>query len=249
MLDDTSDKVVLVTGAARRIGAQIVRNLHGRGCRVVIHCHRSEDEAAALAASLEQLRPDSVRVVRADLRDVAVLPGLVERAVGFWGRLDGLVNNASVFYPTPFASASEGEWDDVIGSNLKAPFFLAKAVTEPVARQGGAIVNIVDIYADRSPQGYAIYTIAKAGLAAMTRALAVELASVHVTVNGVAPGAILWPEQGGNPAAEAAILAKVPLGRTGTPEDIARAVVFLMLDAPYVTGQILAVDGGRSLFI
>ena len=242
-----SDRVTLVTGASRRIGADIVRHLHQAGYRVVLHFNRSADEAEALAASLNAVRADSVKILQADLGEHGAMDALVARSLGFWGRLDALVNNASAFYPTPMGRVTERQWDELMGSNLKAPFFLAQAAAESLARQQGAIVNIVDVYAERPLKSYPVYSVAKAGLAALTRSLAVELAP-NVRVNGVSPGAILWPENEADDSQEA-LLARVPLGRCGAPEDIARAVVFLLRDAPYVTGQILAVDGGRSLFI
>lgn len=242
-----SDRVTLVTGASRRIGADIVRHLHQAGYRVVLHFNRSADEAEALAARLNAVRADSVKILQADLGENGAMDALVTRSLGFWGRLDALVNNASAFYPTPMGRVTERHWDELMGSNLKAPFFLAQAAAESLARQQGAIVNIVDVYAERPLKSYPVYSVAKAGLAALTRSLAVELAP-NVRVNGVSPGAILWPEHEADDSQEA-LLARVPLGRCGAPEDIARAVVFFLRDAPYVTGQILAVDGGRSLFI
>lgn len=241
-------KVVLVTGASRRIGAAIVRCLHAAGCRIILHYHRSLAEAEALAAALNAPGQHRVALMQADLADVGALPDLIERAVANWGGLDGLVNNASAFYPTPLGTVTEAHWDELLGSNLKAPFFLSQAAADHLRRRRGAIINILDVYAERPLKNFPVYSLAKAGLAALTRALAVELAP-EVRVNGVAPGAILWPEQGQDAEAQAAILARIPLGRCGAPEDIARVVRFLMEDAPYVTGQILAVDGGRSVFI
>lgn len=241
-------KVALITGAARRIGAEIARHLHGAGYRIALHYQRSVAEAEVLAGELNDRRPDSVRLLRADLAEIGKLKELVGRAAGFWGRLDGLVNNASAFYPTPLESVTEAQWDDLLASNLKAPFFLAQAAAEHLRRRQGCIVNIVDVYAERPMRGYPVYSIAKAGLAALTRALAVDLAP-DVRVNGVAPGAILWPEHQADEAAKAELLGKVPLGRPGAPSDVARTVLFLMEDAPYTTGQILSVDGGRSVFI
>lgn len=238
-------KVALITGAARRIGAAIASVLHGAGYRVVLHCHRSRTEAEALAARLEASRPDSARVLAADLADTAALPGLVAEAAACWGGLDLLVNNAAVFYPAAFEATTERQWDDFLGSNLKAPFFLAQAAVGHLRRRGGCIVNIVDIYAERPLRGYPAYSIAKAGLAMLTKTLALELAP-EVRVNGVSPGAILWPEEGG---AKPEVLARVPLARCGAPSDIADTVLFLADSAPYITGQILAVDGGRGVFI
>ena len=243
-----SDKIALVTGASRRIGAKIVRGLHAAGYRVLLHYHRSEDEARQLAKELNAERPGSILALRADLDDTAALGELVRRAIDAWGHLDALVNNASTFYPTPLGTVTESQWDDLLGSNLKAPFFLCQAAAPYLARRQGAIVNLVDIYAERPLKGYLAYSIAKAGLAALTRSLAVELAP-DVRVNGVAPGAILWPEQADGGQTQADILARIPLARSGSPADIAGAVRFLLEDTPYITGQIIAVDGGRSVFI
>lgn len=248
MYQENQDKTVLVTGAARRIGAAIVRGLHAEGYCVIAHYHRSVSEAEALAAELNGTRTDSVRLLQGDLSETGKLAALVETAAGFWGGLHGLVNNASAFSPTPLDQTTEIQWDALLGSNLKAPFFLSQAAAAHLRRQGGSIVNIVDIYAERPAPGYAVYSISKAGLAALTRALAVELAP-EVRVNGVAPGAILWPEHTSDEAAQAEILARVPLGRRGSPSDIAQAVLFLMEKAPYVTGQVLSVDGGRSVSV
>ena len=243
-----SDRVALVTGASRRIGAEIVRGLHAAGYRVLLHYHRSEEAARQLAGALNAARPDSVLAQCADLDDTAALDELVRRAIDAWGHLDALVNNASTFYPTPLGTVTESQWDALLGSNLKAPFFLCQAAAAQLARRQGAIVNLVDIYAERPLKGYPAYSIAKAGLAALTRSLAVELAP-DVRVNGVAPGAILWPEQADGGQTQADILARIPLARSGGPADIAGAVRFLLEEAPYITGQIIAVDGGRSIFI
>jgi pteridine reductase len=241
---------ILVTGGARRIGAAIVRALHGGGARVALHCNRSRAAAEALAAELNAIRAGSVAVVQADLLDVAALPGLVEQAASALGGLDGLVNNASSFHATAMGRIERGDWDDLLGTNLRAPLFLAQAAAPRLRAARGAIVNVVDIHAERPLAGYPVYSIAKGGLAALTRALAIELAP-EVRVNGVSPGAILWPEDGDDfPAAERArIEAQTPLARTGRPEEVAGAVKYLLLDAPFVTGQILAVDGGRSLHL
>jgi len=241
---------VLVTGAARRIGAAIARTLHAAGTRVVLHCNRSRAEADALASELNGARVGSAAVVSADLLDLAALPALVEEATRAFGRLDGLVNNASSFYSTPFGRISEREWQDLIGTNLRAPLFLAQAAAPRLRESKGAIVNIVDIHAERPLADFLVYSVAKAGLAGLTRALALELGP-DVRVNGVAPGAILWPDAGKHfdPAERDRILATTPLGRIGGPEDVAGAVKYLLLDAPFVSGEILAVDGGRSLHL
>jgi pteridine reductase len=241
-------RAILVTGGARRIGAEISRVLHAAGCSVVVHCNRSLAEADALAAELNAERADSAEVVQGDLRDAGDLAALVERAARSFGRLDGLVNNASSFYPTGLDAITEASWDDLVGTNLRAPLFLAQAAAPHLRRTRGAIVNIVDIHAERPLKGFVVYTVAKAGLAGLTRSLALELAPA-VRVNGVAPGAILWPEGGDQYSKEerARIVRQTPLQREGTPGDIAGAVKYLLLDAPYVTGQILSVDGGREI--
>jgi pteridine reductase len=239
---------VLVTGGARRIGAAIVRAAHAAGANVVVHCHRSHAEAERLVAGLEATRPQSTGIVEGDLLDVGRLRALVERAVLRFGRLDALVNNASSFHPTPLAGLTPDDWENLSGTNLRAPLFLAQAAAPHLARTRGAIVNIVDIHADRPLAGFLAYTVAKSGLAGLTRALALELAP-DVRVNGVSPGAILWPDDGEAfpPAERERITAQTPLRRAGSAEDIAGAVKYLLFDAPFVTGQVLAVDGGRSM--
>ncbi len=241
-----NDKVVLVTGAARRIGAAIVTRLHENGARVAIHYRRSAADADQLAASLNALRSDSAMSVQADLLDTQSLPGLIEAIADWGGRLDALVNNASSFYPTPIGSISEENWDDLIGSNLKAPLFLSQAATPELRKSAGCIVNIVDIHAVRPLKNHPVYGPAKAGLAMLTRSLAKDLAP-DIRVNGVSPGAILWPENGMTDSVQQAILQQVPLQRAGEPSDIATCVLFLIRDASYITGQIIAVDGGRSV--
>ncbi|HUQ27751.1 MAG TPA: pteridine reductase [Usitatibacter sp.] len=244
------DLAVLVTGAARRIGAAISRTVHAAGARVILHCNRSRADADRLAAQLNEARPASCAVVQADLLDLAGLPRLVDQATAAFGRLDGLVNNASSFYATPLGSIGEREWGDLIGTNLRAPLFLAQAAANGLTKSRGAIVNIVDIHWERPLDDFVVYTVAKAGLAGLTRSLALELAP-HVRVNGVAPGAIMWPDAGKHfdPDERDRIVATTPLERIGTPDDVAGAVKYLLLDAPFVTGQILSVDGGRSLRI
>ena len=240
------NKVALVTGAARRIGAAIASSLHAAGADVAIHYRGSAAEASALAAALNAQRADSARTFRADLAQVESLPGLVADVVGWHGRLDVLVNNASTFYPTPPGEITAGDWDDLVGSNLKAPLFLCQAAMPELRRRRGSIVNIVDIHARRPLRNHSVYGAAKAGLAMLTKALAKDLAP-EIRVNGVAPGAILWPEDDMSDATRAAILKQVPLARTGEPADIAGCVLYLVRDADYVTGQIVAVDGGRSI--
>ena len=241
-----SRKVALVTGSARRIGAQTVRTLHETGFNVIIHYRRSADDALKLAASLNAIRPDSARTVQADLLDIDALPALVSRCIGFWGRLDVIVNNASAFYPTEVGEITEKDWDILVGSNLKAPLFLCQAAADELRRNEGCIVNMVDIHADRPLKHYMVYCVAKAGLVMLTKSLARELGP-EVRANGVAPGAILWPEEPHHDAEHREIIARTALKREGEPIDIARAIRFLVIDAPYITGQIIAVDGGRTL--
>lgn len=243
---DTAAPVVLVTGAARRVGAEIARQLHGAGAHVIVHHRRSAAEAEALAASLNALRADSASTVCGDLGADGEPARVAAAALARFGRIDGLVNNASSFFPTPIGSIDEAAWADLVGSNLKGPLFLTQALAAELRQRRGAIVNIVDIHAERPLKGYVVYSAAKAGLAGLTRALAVELAP-EVRVNGVAPGPVEWPEDGQfDPAARAEIVRHTLLRREGSAADIARSVRFLMFDAPYITGQILAVDGGRS---
>jgi pteridine reductase len=241
--------VILITGAARRVGAEIARTLHAAGANVALHYLCSHNEAEQLARTLNELRPGSAFTIAADLGDSLLLHALVDEVVKHFGRLDGLVNNASSFFATPIGSIDEAAWQALIDSNLKGPLFLAQAAAPHLARRDGAIVNITDIHTERPLKWYAVYTSAKAGMAAMTRALAIELAP-QVRVNAVAPGAILWPEDDSFSTAErAAIVAHTPLQRMGSPEDIARTVKFLLFDAPFITGQIINVDGGRSIHI
>jgi pteridine reductase len=241
-------KVALVTGGARRVGAAIARRLHAAGAKVLIHYRDSEGDAAKLEGELNAARPRSAAKVKAELLAPIAPKALVSDALQCFGRLDLPVNNASTFFPVDVGAMEASHWEALIGSNLRAPLFISQQAAPELAKNEGAIVNIVDIHAERPLKGYALYSIAKAGLAAMTRSLAIELAP-HVRVNGVAPGAIAWPEDGQFPETERQrIVATTPLARLGAPEDVARAVHFLAT-APYVTGQVLAVDGGRSIFI
>jgi pteridine reductase len=238
-------KAALITGAARRIGAELARTLHGAGASIVLHYRNSAEEAAELARSLNGIRPRSAVTLRADLLETAAIARLAADAVEAFGGLDILVNNASSFFPTPLGQIEERHWDDLIGTNLKAPLFLAQAAARELEARRGLIVNLVDIHARRPLRDYPVYSIAKSGLVALTRALARELAP-EVRVNAVAPGPVLWPEPI-DPELQREIVSRTLLKRAGSPLDVARAVLFFAADAPYVTGQILAVDGGRSL--
>lgn len=242
-------KAILVTGAGRRVGAAVARRLHEAGGHLVLHYRSAAREAQALARELNACRAHSALAVQADLLDTEKLGGLVDAAVAAFGRLDGLVNNASSFFPTPVGGIGEREWNDIVGTNFKSPLFLTQAAAPQLRLTHGAVVNITDIHAERPLAGYALYCAAKAGLAGLTRALALELGP-EVRVNGVAPGPILWPDDGSfDERARAAVVRRTLLKRVGEPDDIARAVLFLMADAAYVTGQILAVDGGRSVVL
>jgi pteridine reductase len=245
MSDTLNNKVALVTGAARRIGAAIARKLHGDGARVAIHYRGSANDADALVNDLNAIREDSAKAFHADLLDVSQLPDLVAKVADWGERLDILVNNASTFYPTPAGAISEEHWNDLIGVNLKAPLFLSQAAVSWLRQDHGAIVNIVDIHSQRPLREHAVYGAAKAGLAMLTRSLAKDLAP-EIRVNGVSPGAILWPENELSDAAKDSILDQIPLERAGEADDIAGCVLYLVRDATYVTGQIIAVDGGRS---
>jgi pteridine reductase len=249
MSSSLENKVVLITGAARRVGAEIARVVHAEGASLALHYRSAAAEAQALVAEFNAARPGSALAFQADLLETDHLPRLVEDVASHFGRLDALVNNASSFFATLIGSIGEREWDDLLGTNLKAPLFLAQAAATHLAVARGAIVNITDIHAERPLKNHALYCAAKAGLAGLTRALALELAP-HVRVNGIAPGPILWPENGAfDAAAQANVISRTLLKRCGDPADIARTVRFLLADAPYVTGQILAVDGGRSVFL
>ena len=246
----SAPRVALVTGASQRIGAAIATELHAAGCSVLLHCRSSRAAADALAATLNTVRDNSAAVLQADLASLQDVEALAAAATAHWNRLDLLVNNASGFFPTPIGTVSETQWDSLFGSNLKGPFFLCQALAPALRASHGAIVNIVDVYAELPLAQHAVYTMAKAGVGMMTRALAQELGP-DVRVNGVAPGAILWPAEH-NPelgyAKAEALLAQTALKRIGDVLDIARAVRYLGLEAGYVTGQILAVDGGRTLY-
>ncbi len=248
MHDNTAgvtDKVVLITGAARRVGAALAEFLHGHGMNIALHYRHSKREAEALAAKLNGARARSVILLQADLLYSAGLARLVREALGGWGRLDALINNASSFYPTPFGAVTGAQWDDLLGSNLKAPFFLSQAASGALAAQRGCIINIADIHGARPLKNYPVYSTAQAGLIMLTQALARELAPA-VRVNAIAPGPILWPEEMDEEARQK-IISRTLLQRAGDPLDVARAALFLIRDADYITGQTITVDGGRSV--
>jgi pteridine reductase len=239
-------KTVLITGGARRVGAVIARTLHAAGANLVVHYRRSASEAAQLADALNAVRPKSTVTMQADLLDLGQLPSLVEFSQRTFGGLDVLVNNASTFYPTPVGAITASAWDDLMGSNLKVPLFLSQAAAPALRKSGGLIVNIVDIHSLRPLRNYTVYCAAKAGLHMLTRSLAKELGP-EVRVNGISPGPVLWPEGQSDDDAREKIVESTILKRMGTPEDIARTVLFFATSAPFITGQILAVDGGRSV--
>lgn len=245
-MSEPNAPVALVTGAARRVGAVLVQTLHAAGWSVAVHARHSQADAAALCAPLEATRPGSTLLLGGDLADLAAVHALVADTLARFGRLDTLVNNASSFHPTPIGTATEADWDDLFASNAKAPFFLAQAAAPALRAQRGAIINITDIYAERPLANHTIYVMAKAALRMMTLSLARDLAP-DVRVNAIAPGAILWPESGKPYADQEALIARTPLRRAGEPTDIARAMMYLLRDAPFVTGEVLKVDGGRNL--
>jgi pteridine reductase len=241
-----SGKTALITGAARRVGAAIARILHGAGANVVLHYRSSADDAADVARELNTARPESARLVSGDLLEIDKLPELAHAAAEAFGGLDILVNNASSFYPTPVGDITEIDWDDLIGTNLKAPLFLTQAAAPALHSRHGLVINLADIHGMRPLRRYPVYSIAKAGLIMLTRSLARELGP-HVRVNAIAPGPVMWPEDGMDSALQAEIVDRTALKRTGSASDVARAALFFAAEAPYVTGQILAVDGGRSI--
>lgn len=246
MTQDLSGKVALITGAARRVGATIARQLHAEGMNLVLHYRSSRDEALALQEELHDIRADSVILVQSDLLHTGKLEALVHEAIRPWKRLDVLINNASTFYATPPGTATEQHWDDLVGSNMKAPFFLAQAAATKLKLNKGCIINITDIHAERPLKNYTIYNAAKAGLVMLTKSLARDLAP-EIRVNAVSPGAIMWPEHDMDDIMKQRIISRTALKRRGSPDDIASAILFLIRDAHYITGQTITVDGGRSL--
>jgi pteridine reductase len=241
-------KVVLITGGAKRVGAAICRRLHDAGANLMVHYRSSATEARALRSELNAQRSDSMALAQADLLKIDVLPNLIKATVKEFGRLDALINNASSFYPTAVGEITDKAWDDLVGTNLKAPLFLSQAAAKELKKAHGCIVNIIDIHAEFPMKNYVIYNIAKGGLLTLTRSLARELGP-EVRVNGVAPGTILWPEDDTwkDEVSRKRIVNQTALKRIGEPDDIAKAVEFLIAAAPYVTGQVIAVDGGRSV--
>jgi pteridine reductase len=237
---------VFVTGGAKRLGAAMARRLHAAGASVVVHCHRSHEAADQLVAELHAIRAGSALAVSGDLHDLECLPVLVAQAIARFGRIDVLINNASTFYPTPVGSITAAQFDDLIGTNLRAPLFLSQAAAPALRETRGLIINMVDIHARRPLRAHPVYSAAKAGLIMLTKSLARELGP-DVRVNGIAPGPVLWPERDLDESLKAEIVAKTALKRSGSPDDIARTALFLAAEAPYVTGQVIAVDGGRSL--
>ena len=241
-------KTALITGGAKRIGAQIARTLHDAGCDIIIHYRSSEHAAINLCKELNIERPNSANCLQADLNETGKLNSVIEQAANFWGRLDLLVNNASSFFPTPVGTITMENWDELLNSNLKAPLFLSQAAVPYLKSNNGSIVNMVDIHAFRPMREHPVYCAAKAGLAMLTQSLAKELGP-EIRVNGVAPGAILWPDNDMNNETKNLILERTALKRPGDPEDIAKTILFLARDADYITGQVIPVDGGRSLNI
>jgi pteridine reductase len=246
--DQLENKVILITGGAKRVGAAICRLLHAGGARLMIHYRTSHGEARALQSEFNLLRPESAAIIQGDLHNLPMLTGLVQETVKHFGRLDALINNASSYYPTEIGEIGEREWDDLVGANLKAPLFLSQAAAVELKKQQGCIVNITDMHVERPKKGYVVYSVAKAGLVTLTRSLAQDLGP-DVRVNAVAPGPVLWPED--NPQFDEVyrqrVISQTLLKRVGEPEDVAKAVRFLIQDAPFITGQVIAVDGGRSL--
>jgi pteridine reductase len=245
-MSSLTGKTVLITGGARRVGAAVARTLHGAGANLLVHYRNSARDAEALAAEMNAVRPKSAALFQADLLQLDKLPALVEFAIQSFGSLDVLINNASTFYPTRIGEITPRAFDDLVGTNLKVPLFLAQAAAPALRKSSGLIINIVDIHAMRPLRDYTVYCSAKAGLHMVTRSLAKELGP-EIRVNGISPGPVLWPEQGGDEAARRKIIQRTILQRMGTPEDIARTALFFAVSAPFITGQVLAVDGGRSV--
>ncbi len=246
--NDLTDKVVLITGGAQRVGAMTARLLHAAGANLILHYRHSRQSALDLQIELNTQRKNSVILIQADLLETVKLKSIIDKGVEQWGRLDILVNNASTFYPTPMGEVTEEDWDVLTGSNLKAPFFLSQAAASALEKNNGCIINIVDIHSQRPMQGHSVYNIAKAGLAMLVKTLAFELGP-NIRVNGISPGAIMWPTQEMDDVAKQRIVSRTYLKRKGSAEDIAKTVLFLACHADYITGQVIDVDGGRSLYL
>lgn len=236
----------MITGAARRVGAEIVKHLHQAGMNIILHYRSSEKDAMTLADSLNAHRADSVKLLKGDLKDYQQIPELIEQGIALFGKIDALINNASSFYPTDLKDVTEEIWEDLVGVNLKAPLYLTQALAAELKQNQGCIINIVDIHGDRPLKDYSVYSIAKAGLIMFTKSMARELAP-EIRVNGIAPGAIMWPEEQHYEGMHQQIIDRTALKREGNPRDIAETALFLIEHANYITGQIIAVDGGRTL--
>lgn len=245
-MNDIKNKVVLITGGCRRIGACTARYLHQHNMRIIIHFNNSAVDAEKIRSQLCQIRPDSVHLIQGDLRDIAKMKHLVRQAVNALGQLDALVNNASAFFPTPIASSKESQWQTIMDTNLKAPYFLSQVAAPYLKKQNGCIINITDIYAQQPLLEHAIYSASKAGLVSLTKSLATELGP-EIRVNAVAPGAILWPENDTDEIGHQRMISRTPLKRIGEPDDIAKTIHFLLANSDYITGQVINVDGGRSV--
>ena len=242
----SNPKVILITGAARRVGAEMVRHLHQAGMNIILHYRSSDQDASNLADQLNKIRSESVKLLQGDLKDYQGIPKMVEAGIELFGHIDVLINNASSFYPTDLNEVNEEVWEDLVGVNLKAPIYLTQALATELSNNQGCIVNIVDIHGDRPLKDYCIYSIAKAGLIMFTKSMARELAP-NVRVNGIAPGAIMWPEEEHYEGMHQLVIERTALKREGHPKDIAETALFLIEKAGYITGQIIAVDGGRTL--
>ncbi len=241
-----ADKIVLITGSSKRIGAATVRLLHANNMNIALHYHHSQAAAKDLQTELNEQRPESVMLLSGNICDLTQLDKMIQQVIENYGRLDVLINNASSFYPTPIDQVTEENWDELLGTNLKSPFFLCQAAAPYLQKTYGCIVNLADIHALRPLKTHSVYSIAKAGLIMLTKTLANELGP-QIRVNAIAPGAILWPDNDMDDTIKQQIIANVALKRHGNVQDIAKTILFLIRDANYITGQVIAVDGGRTL--
>ena len=242
-----NNKVILITGSTRRIGLEIVRSLHNQGARIIVHYNHSDRQARDLESKLNTVRPNSILLVQGNLEDISAIRSLARNCIIEMGQLDALINNASAFFPTPISSATEEQWQNIMDVNLKAPFFLAQGVAPYLKKSRGCIINMTDIYAERPLENHPIYSASKAGLVSLTRSLARDLGP-EIRVNAVAPGAILWPENDGDELAQQRLISATPLKRRGDPQDIVKAVEFLLTGADFITGQVINIDGGRTIY-